>query len=445
MNENKLPWRLGSFLPNLTFCWRCLTIGLLTLPLIPSVGAVFIAISLIFTWLNDYRLIVRLPLNWGFALLSLLFIISVGFAFNQTEALLGLFNFLPFFLVFAGFSSLIQKPSQLRYVSWIVVIASIPVVLLGWGQMFWGWTTPIHWQSICGWKIVPGGNPPGRMASVFMYANTLASYLIMVFILGLGLWLENYQRWRNLLSFPIRDQAKIKICIRYIIILSAIAIANLLTLILTNSRNAWAIALIVCLVYAIYQGWQLLVAGVVGISAAISIAAFAPTSIAEVFRQIVPSFFWARLNDQLYPERPLALMRTTQWDFAINLTWQRPLTGWGLRNFTQLYQNQMDVWLGHPHNLFLMLSAETGLPATLLFCGLFATIAITSIKSLRTTTLSSAYKSILFSYILFLISLALFNTVDVSIFDFRVNVFSWVLLSCLTGISFRYKDMSKLQ
>ena len=80
----------------------------------------------------------------------------------------------------------------------------------------------------------------------------------------------------------------------------------------------------------------------------------------------------------------------------------------------------------------------------LLFCGLFATIAIASIKLLRTTTLSSPHKTILFSYILLLISLALFNTVDVSIFDFRVNVFSWVLLSCLKGVSFRDRDISKV-
>jgi O-antigen ligase len=426
-------------MPSLKFCWRCLEIGLLTLPLLPSLGAIFIGLALLLTWLHNYQIIIRRPLNWGFALLSVLFVISAGFAFNQTEALLGLFNFLPFFIAFAGFSSLIQQPSQLRRISWILVITSVPVIVMGWGQLFWGWTTPKQWQSLLGWAIASGGNPPGRMASVFMYANSLACYLTMVFILGLGLWLEAYGRLVAQLS-----QGKPNIY-RYpldFIFLSVMAIANLSALILTNSRNAWAIALVACLVYAIYQGWRILVAGVTGIAATIAMAAFAPTPIAQVFRTFVPSFFWARLNDQMYPDRPLALMRTTQWDFAANLTWQRPLTGWGLRNFTQLYQAQMDIWLGHPHNLFLMLSAETGLPATLLFCGLFVAMAIASIQVLQNPTmLTSSDQVILLSYILFLACLALFNTVDVSIFDFRVNVFSWVLLSGIAGFNSFYKGI----
>jgi O-antigen ligase len=47
-------------------------------------------------------------------------------------------------------------------------------------------------------------------------------------------------------------------------------------------------------------------------------------------------FLWARLTDQLYPDRPLATLRTTQWQFAGSMAQQRPWTGWGLRNFTPL-------------------------------------------------------------------------------------------------------------
>ncbi|MDJ0616714.1 MAG: O-antigen ligase family protein [Calothrix sp. MO_192.B10] len=477
MIDNKLPFQLGAYFPSLKFCWHCIQLGLLILPLLPSVGAIFIGVALIFTWLQNYHTIIRHPLNWGFVLLSLLLIISASFAFDKTEAFLGLFNFLPFFLAFAGFSSLIQKPCQLRRISWILVITSVPVVVMGWGQLFWGWTTPPLWESIFGWTIAPGGNPPGRMASVFMYANTLAVYLVIVFVLGLGLWLQGYQQLRTKLLTPLQGNYKGQMksegrgkreegfmfvrgledsqtpsvvndgaCIHKaeafghsyplgFLFLGAIAIANFTALILTNSRNAWAIGAIACLVYSIYQGWRILVAGVAGVVATIAVAAFAPSPIAEVFRKFVPAFFWARLNDQMYPDRPLALMRTTQWHFAWDLTWQRPWTGWGLRNFTQLYQDQMDIWLGHPHNLFLMLSSETGLPATILFCGLFAWIAIASIKRLRNQEILKVQdRVILFSYILLLGCLVLLNTFDVSIFDFRMNVLSWVLLSGLAGV-----------
>ena len=210
---------------------------------------------------------------------------------------------------------------------------------MGWGQLFWGWTVPPQWQSIFGWIMATGGNPPGRMASVFIYANTLAVYLIIVFILGLGLWLEAYQKLRAKLANPYQNNYQVYDYLPYFLFLLVIAIANFSALILTNSRNAWVIALIACLAYAIYQGWQILVAGVTAMVAAIAAAAFAPSPIAEILRKFVPAFFWARLNDQLYPDRPLALMRTTQWNFAWDLTWQRPWTGGvyaTLPNFTKL-------------------------------------------------------------------------------------------------------------
>jgi hypothetical protein len=78
-----------------------------------------------------------------------------------------------------------------------IVIPSLPVVILGLGQQFLGWSSPALVQAIFGWVLEANGNPPGRMASVFMYANILAAYLQMVLILGLGLWIEAFQTWRQ--------------------------------------------------------------------------------------------------------------------------------------------------------------------------------------------------------------------------------------------------------
>lgn len=60
-------------------------------------------------------------------------------AVYSSDAFLGLANFLPFFLVFAGISTLVQTPAQLRQMSWCLVVPSVPVVMLGLGQMFLGW------------------------------------------------------------------------------------------------------------------------------------------------------------------------------------------------------------------------------------------------------------------------------------------------------------------
>jgi O-antigen ligase len=379
--------------------------------------------------------------NLGFAVLTVVLIITSCFAYNKTEAFIGLFNFVPYFLVFAAYSTLFQTITQLRQLSWIMVAMSVPVTMIGLGQLFLGWYSPKQWESVLsvfGWVLAPGGNPLGRMSSVFMYANTLAGYLLIVFILGFGLWLESYKQLR------VKEKTTGISPVFPFLFLTLAVVSDFAALILTDSRNAWAIAIFACLVYAIYRGWRILVAGVAVVVAAVLLAAFAPLAIAQFFRKIVPAFFWARLNDQLYPHRAVGSLRATQWEFAWSLTLQRPLTGWGLRNFTQLYLARTHEWLGHPHNLFLMLSCETGVVATVLFCSLIGWIFIAGVQVFQKLNADTEDKLILFSYLLIVISLILFNTVDVSLYDVRLNSLSWIVVSAIAGVSYSYNRRESL-
>ncbi|MDZ8109644.1 MAG: O-antigen ligase family protein [Nostoc sp. DedQUE12a] len=443
--------------------WNYSLLALLIFPLSPLVGAVTIGFVSLFTWIKQYRQISRRPLNWGFALLSLLLIVSCGFAQNKIEAFLGLFNFLPFFLVFAAFSTLIQTTAQLRQMAWALVIGSMPVAILGLGQLFLGWNFKFQFiWVVLSWAIRPGGNPPGRIASLFLHANTFAAYLVIVFILSLGLWLEQWQLKIGHRAKPFgwgkgkREKGKRRIFVFTFapgeaisllpfLFLTLATIANFITLIFTNSRNGWAIAIFACLAYALYQGWRILVGAVAGIVTSVLVAAFAPSPIAQFFRQYVPAFFWARLNDDMYPNRPVALMRKTQWEFAWSLAWQHPWTGWGLRSFTELYKAHTQIKLGHPHNLFLMLSAETGFLTTLLFCGLLGWILITGVQLLRNSKhIYTEDRLLIFSYLLACVGWILLNNVDVTMFDFRLNTLSWLILAATCGVVYRYNQQQKL-
>ncbi|MEH2093141.1 polymerase [Nostoc sp. 'Peltigera membranacea cyanobiont' 213] len=416
--------------------WNYSLWALLIFPLSPLVGAVTIGFVSLITWLKQSRKINRRPINWGFALLSVLLIVSAGFADDKTAAFLGLFNLLPFFLLFVAHSALIQTFAQLRQMAWVLVIGSIPVVILGLGQLFLGWSFKFQFVWVVfSWTIRPGGNPPGRIASLFLHANTFAAYLAIVFILGVGLWLENYQQLR------VKSQKSFL----PFLFLSVAVIMNFIALIFTNSRNGWAIAIFACLAYALYQGWRILVGSVAAIVSSVLLAAFAPSPVAQFFRQYVPAFFWARLNDDMYPDRPIALMRKTQWGFAWSLAEQHPLTGWGLRSFSGLYKAQMQIPLGHPHNFFLMLSAETGFPSTLLFCGLLAWILIAGVQLLRKSKhINTEDRLIFFTYLLTFVGWILLNTVDVTLFDFRLNALSWVIFAAICGVIHRYNQYDKL-
>ena len=437
--------------PRLQTTWNFARLGLLLLPLLPLLGAVSLFAALVITWRQRYRQISRRPLNWCLALITIWLIITASLGVHRSEAVLGLANFLPFFGLFAAYSELIQTPAQLQRLARIIVISSVPVVIIGFGQLFFGWVSPIAWQGVLGWVIAPGGNPPGRMASVFMYTNVLAGYLVIAFILGVGLWLAALMEAKVNQPHPASRHSLVRARHKPLttysqlmprLLLTVAVLGNLVALILTNSRNAWAIAVLAGLAFAIYQGWRWLVAGVVAITSSVFLAAFGPLPLQTWLRQLVPAFFWARLTDQLYPDRPVVLLRQTQWQFAWDLTQQRPWQGWGLRNFTPLYLEKMQVWLGHPHNFLLMLTAEIGIPGAVLFCSWVGWILVQGFQVLRSWSVgsvtqqrhSAAEQVIFFSYLVAGVACILFNTVDVTLFDLRLNTLGWLLLSAICGI-----------
>ena len=123
------------------------------------------------------------------------------------------------------------------------------------------------------------------------------------------------------------------------------------------------------------------------------------------------------------------------------MTQQRPWTGWGLRNFTPLYEAKMQIWLGHPHSLLLMLTAETGIPATILFFGLVGWVMAQGILLLAKMHFTGLLQNrlIIFSYLVAFGCCTLFNTVDVTLFDLRVNTLGWLLLAAICGVVYKKK------
>lgn len=401
--------------------WRCFGVSVLFFPLFPTLGALGLVIVLGIIWYKNHRLILRSALNRSFGILTGLLVLSAAFAEYPSEAWLGLANFLPYFALFMALRSLITKPSQLRQLAWFLVLPSLAIVLLGWGQLFLAWDTPSLMETIFGWQLVSLGVPVGRMSSVFNYTNVLAIYLAIAFTLTLGLWLETWQGR----SIELKNST---LCL-----LTLILLADISGLILTSSRNAWGLAVFSFMAYAVYLGWKWLVWGVTGVAMAILWASFAPNFGGTQLRRLVPAFIWLRLSDEAY-QRPVETLRLTQWQFCWQLITERPITGWGLRNFTPLYEAKMNLWLGHPHNLFLMFGAETGIISLLLLLAIIAMIMFKAAK-LCLTSVGNPPNLIFFSYLVAFTSCVLFNLADVTIFDLRVNTIVWILLAAISGVT----------
>ena len=410
--------------------WWCFQIGIFLLPIFSGGGTSVLFLVMLGIWQQAYRLLIRYPLNWGFALLSLWLLAASGFAFQPIEALEGLANFIPFFAVFGAFSFLLDNFSRLRQLAWLIVIPSLPAVILGLGQLYGGWE--MRWLGI---KLIAGGEPAGRMSSLFMYANIFAAYLLIAFTLGLGLAIDAYQMgWRG-----VRREPGWRLFFLILMLIMAI-----IGLILTDSRNAWGLACLTSLAFALYLGWRWLVVAIGLAAGTVAWAAWGPSFGRDTLRQLVPAYFWQRLSDEMY-DRPEITLRGTQWQFAWDMMQQRPWVGWGLRNFSPLYKAEMGVWLGHPHNFFLMLLAEMGIPATLILCGLVGWVIFQAARLLllwqSATSKHRRQKNhlLLFTYLLAFGSCCLFNLFDVTIFDLRLNLIGWILLSAISGIVYRYR------
>lgn len=409
--------------------WLCFSFSVLIFPLFPALGALGLVIVLLRVWQVNFKTIINSSLNRGLAILAILMIVSSALADRSTPAWLGLANFVPFFALFAALRCLIRHPARLTRLSWLLILPSLPIVILGLGQLFINWHTPKLIESILGWQLVPLGIPPGRMSAVFIYANFLAVYLAIAFCLALGLWLETwYTKFLNRRS------------IYALVLLTIILLTDLIGLVLTSSRNAWGLVIIGFMAYAVYLGWRWLVWAVTAAATVVLWASFAPNLGGEQLRTVVPAFIWARISDRMYPDRPIETLRITQWQFCWNLIKERPWWGWGLRNFTPLYEAKTNFWFGHPHNLFLMLGAETGIVAVLLLLVIVGSIMISATRLLLN---DRQPKLILFSYMLAFTSCIIFNFTDVSIFDLRVNTISWILLAAISGVA--TKQPAKIQ
>jgi O-antigen ligase len=115
---------------------------------------------------------------------------------------------------------------------------------------------------------------------------------------------------------------------------------------------------------------------------------------------------------------------------------ERPWVGWGLRSFTPLYKEKTGVWLGHPHNLYLMLGSETGI----IGLGLFLVwVGWIMAQGMRLCLTFQEDALILFTYLLAFTGCIFFNTLDVTVLDGKLNVINWIILGAIAGTVFRGK------
>ena len=387
----------------------------IALPYLSYVGIVGLLADTIYLWKTFRRSPIEPPLQTGLLWISGLMVISSCFAVDRGEAFLQLTNYFPYFLMFAVLPYFLKGIVQLERLALDLVLTSMPLNLLAFGE----YLLRSPWVSRpvrrLGWvKWLRDRPHEGRAMVTFGHPNALAAYLVVVFGLGLGLILCYHGR-RSAGQSRARSNR-----FTHPVWLYAATFLNLLGIFSAGSRNG--------LLVAISQ--LILVSLLSRASRAIWIAGL--VSIGGMLAGVAALGLGGRtqLVDTWTDESRLLI-----WRIAIDMIRERPLFGWGLGNYKLQYPqrivglNAQETYVGHPHNLWLMLGCEAGLLVAIALTIWVGVICFRAVKQLMQAP--SNDRAIILSYLAAFWGCMAFSLFDVPLFDARLNVMGWLLLAGL--------------
>ncbi len=399
----------------------------------------------------------RLCMQRGFGWLAAGLLLSSCFAWDRGESFLQLVNFLPFFIFFGVLATvpaaIAQPVRTLETLARWLVVTAMPMTALAvveYGLKFESIIPRIQALPLPNWLLtwLYGEDFGHRAHSIFGHPNGLSAYLVIVLGLGLGLIVKglgdrkpdksSYQasaaltlsaktlnselntkpntkhntnalNASDLSSTPQTPAQKITQVVAVALTLAAIFC--------TGSRNGVLIAwvLMAIALYAARKHRGVLIAGLMG-SGAIAAAVL---SLGIGGRAI---------SLALITQDP----RIGVWQLAIEMVQQKPWLGWGFAALRLRYVPgsipDYDI-IYHAHNVWLYLASEAGIPVMIGFCVVIGTLYYDGIKAFIQGGLTRAHRAILLSYLLAFTSCLLFGLFDVTLFDSRLNILSYGLLS----------------
>ncbi len=385
--------------------------------------------------------------------IALLLILSATHAYNPGEARLQLAHFLPYLLLFAYLPGLLRSLETLENLAIALVLATVPINVVAIVEFILKAPfLPKAVQSLPWIEALRKAPHKGRAMVMFDHPNVMASYLVMVLGLALGLLLVqlNYgaaQRQTVTRQRAVTDDPSISRSSSSpstepdgfapgfspsFLLLWAIGLM-LIGLFCTGSRNGLAIALSQLVMFGIAARSHRRMG--VAIALTIGAMAIAVLSIGLGKRNI--SIF--NLSDD---------PRLGVWTIALDLMRERPWLGWGLGNFKLLYPPRLidpdykDIF--HPHNIWLLLGTEGGIPVMILTSVMVGFICYRVVRygfsmagrsghdsSGRTSESDASGRAIALGYLLAFWGCLGFALFDVTFYDVRINALNWTVLAAL--------------
>ena len=415
LNEEKIFFKYGFIFFNL---------GIFFLASAPFFGTIFILIS-IFCSLINFKIRPNfknptnkfLTLSLSFLLLNTLF--SIFFKLNYFEEwnfqlnLIGLLNWIPFFLCFIFIQPYLKNLKYRTITTNLLLIGSFPVIFSGFGEYFLEWDTTL--KTLNGsiiWFLKPINESKG-MSGLFSNPNYAASWLIVIWPIALGAFLRN-----------------LKISLKGLFA-SLNLILFFISILLTNSKDTW-LALFIpfpFLIKIVFLRYLILFLFVIGTVFIIPKNYF--LKISEY------SFFTLLFNINL--ENSLQNVidyfpRLDIWRVSIIAIFEKPFFGWGAASFPLIYSlykmNFVNDKIQHSHNLFFETSISYGIIFSTIIFLLFFRLLYDSWKVIFNKNGDLINKSLWLATLLFIIN----HMFDVTYYDIRLSMIFWILLASLESI-----------
>lgn len=387
--------------------------------------------------------------------IALLLVFSAADAYNPGEAFLQLANFLPYLLMFAYLPGLFTRLATLENLAIALVLTSIPLNLIATGEFILRAPfLPEPWQAIPWIDAIRKAPHRGRAMVMFDHPNVMASYLVVVLGLALGLLLMQLGYGAlHRQGLAARNTVEDSSAPPSTTVTPGFSSSPLLFwatglilvgLYCTGSRNGLAIAFSQLAVFVFLMQLNRWI--VLAIAFLVGIGGVAVLSIGLGERQI--GIF--NLADD---------PRVGVWAIATDLIKERPWLGWGLGNFKFLYPSRLidpeyqDIF--HPHNIWMLLGTEAGIPVMILMSLLVGFICYRAVRHCLTLSQKPLYPSlgdspepsereseraIALGYLLAFWGCLGFALFDVTFYDVRVNALNWTVLAALYTIPFDFQS-----
>ncbi len=335
-------------------------------------------------------------------------------AIDPNLSLLGLINWIPFFLCFWVFQKYLNSQEKRILTGKILISGSIPVLFSGLLQLL-NINGPFEiMNGFVVWFQKPISET-GSLSGLFNNQNYAGIWMVMT--------------WPFCLCELKKTQRKF--IIKCFLILICTGFTSFIFL--TDSRNA-LLGLLISTPIVLGSSsliWYLptLIIGLTFL--AIAVLPIFPESFQIFMQSIIPSRIYT-----LFPEIGFKYLgsypRINKWIAALNFIASKPIFGWGAASFPIIYKIKSGEWFGHAHNLPLEIAVSYGIIPSIVIFLTYIFILYFAFKKIYKNKSESLYflsnqRAWFSSFLIFFLS----HLVDIQYFDVRVSMYCWILLAGL--------------